>query len=105
MKTPDEIKAYIKATVAVQLPQIEPVGVREWVAARLTDPRPVRLSENPDGTIFGDFWLVTDDKDQRHYRIAYAPDDEAFGIVTPLSSGVDWYMGNYGSFKEAVEAM
>jgi hypothetical protein len=28
-----------------------------------------------------------------------------FGIVTALESGVEWYMGNYGIFIEAVDAM
>ena len=105
MKTHEEIKAYVQATVAEQLPQIEPAGVRNWILARLIEPRPVRLAEDPDGKTFGEFWLVTDHVDGQHYRIAYASDDDAFGIAIPLASGVDWYMGTYGSFKEAVESM
>jgi hypothetical protein len=91
--------------VAEQLPQVEPLGVREWIAARLTEPHQVQLPVDPEGTQVEDFWIVTDHKGGTHYRIAFSPNDESFGIVTPLASGVEWFMGSYGSFKEAVEAM
>ena len=105
MNSPDDIKAFIKKTVAEKLPQVQPAGVREWIAARLTEPYPVKLPVDPEGAQVEDFWIVTDHKDGKHYRIAFSPRDQAFGIVTPLASGVDWYMGNYGDFKQAVEAM
>ena len=105
MTAPDDIRACIRKTVAEQLPQIEPAGVRDWIAARLTEPYQTQLSVDAEGTQLEDFWIVTDHKDGKHYRIAFSPDDGAFGIVTALASGVDWYMGDYGTFKQAVEAM
>ena len=105
MNSPDDIRAYIKEAVAEQLPQVEPVGVREWITARLTEPYQVHLPVDSEGTQIEDFWIVTDHKDGKHYRIAFSPQDRAFGIVTPLASGADCYMGNYGDFKQAVEAM
>jgi hypothetical protein len=105
MNSPDEIGAFIKKTVAEQFPRVEPVDVRQWIAARLTEPYQVQLSANPEGTQVEDFWIVTDHKDGKHYRIAFSPQDAAFGIATPLASGVDWYMGDYGTFKEAAEGM
>ncbi len=105
MNSPDDIREFIKKTVAEQLPQVQPAGVREWIAARLTEPHLVQLPVDPEGTQVEAFWIVTEHKNGKHYRIAFSPRDQAFGIVTPLASGVDWYMGNYGSFKQAVEAM
>lgn len=105
MRTPEQIKTHIKTTVAEQLPRVTSEGVRDWITARLIEPYLLRLSENSEGTRFAEFWMVTDHKDGKHYRIAYAPDDDRFGIVTSLTSGVEWYMGNYGTFKEAVENM
>ena len=105
MKTPDEIKRYILETVEKQLPQVTPAGVREWISARLIEPYVVKLAVDPDGKQIEDFWIVTDHKDGKHCRIAYSPDDNSFGIVNPLKSGVEWYMGDYGSFKEASEGI
>ena len=105
MRTSDQIKAYIKATVADELPQVTLAGVREWITERLSDPYILRLSENSEKTKLREFWIVTDHKGGKHYRIAYDANDDSFSIVTSLASGVDWYMGNYGSFREAVENM
>jgi hypothetical protein len=91
MRTSDQTKAYIKATVADELPQVTLAGVREWITKRLTDPCILRLSENSEGTKLREFWIVTDHKGGKHYRIAYDADEDSFGIVTSLASGVDWY--------------
>jgi hypothetical protein len=104
MKAPEEIRAYIKRTVSEQLPQVEPAGLREWVAARVVDPYAVRMAVDPEGKQIEDLWVVTDHKDGPHYRIAFFPQDEAFGIVIPMASG-DYYMGDCGNFKQAVEAL
>jgi hypothetical protein len=104
MKSPEDTKAYIKRTVSEQLPQVQPIGLRVWIAARVVEPYPVRIAADSEGKQIEDFWIVTDHKDGRHYRIAFSPQDEAFGIVTALAAG-DWYMGDYGTFKQAVEAM
>jgi hypothetical protein len=105
MNSPDDIIAFIKKTVAEQLPQVEPLGVRKWIAARVTEPYHVQLPVDPEGTQVEDFWIVTDHKEGKHYRIAFCPQSGASGIPTPLASGVDWYMGDYGTFKQAVEGM
>jgi len=105
MKSQDEIKTFILDTVRTQLPEVSPTGVREWISARITEPHPIQLAVDPEGTQIEDFWVVTDHREGSHYRIAYSPDSEKFGIVTALESGVEWYMGDYGTFKEAVEAM
>ncbi len=91
--------------MAEQRPHVALAGVREWITARLTDPYVLRLSENAEGTILREFWIVTDHKGGEHSRIAYDADEDSFGRVTSLASGVDWYTGSYGSFKEAVENM
>lgn len=105
MTAPDDIRAFIRKMVAEELPLIEPAGVRDWIAARVTEPYQTQLSVDTDGTQIEDFWLVTDHKDGKHYRIAFSPAAGTFGIVTALASGLDWYMGDYGTFKQAVEAM
>ena len=104
MKSPEDPKAYIKRTVSEQLPQVEPIGLRKWIAVRVVEPYPAPIAVDPEGKQIEDFWIVTDHKDGKHYRIAFSPQHETFGIVTALASG-DWYMGDYGTFKQAVEAM
>lgn len=79
MTDPDDIRAFIRKTVAEQLPQIGPAGVRDWMAARLTEPYLTQLSVDAERTQFGEYWMVTDHKGRKHYRIAFSPDDGAFG--------------------------
>jgi hypothetical protein len=105
MKTSEEILKHIKNTIEQQLPEIEPIGVREWITDRITEPYPIRLPVDADGKHLDDFWMVTEHNGGAHYRIAYSAEYDSFGIVTPLASGIDWYMGDYGSFKHAVESM
>ena len=38
MTTPDDIRPFITKTVAEQFPQIEPTGVRDWIAALVPVP-------------------------------------------------------------------
>jgi len=105
MKSKTDIKEFIKRTVAAQLPLVEPRGIRDWIADRITEPYEAQIPVDPEGTQIEDFWIVTDHKGSQHYRIAYSTSDEAFGIVTTLESGQDWYMGDYGTFKEAAERL
>ena len=92
-------------TVEKRLPEVSPTGVRNWISARLTEPHPIQLAVDPEGTQIEYFWLGTGHREGNHYTIGYSPDSEMFGIVTALESGVEWYMGNYGIFIEAVDAM
>src|SRR5688572_3480494 len=50
MTAPDDIRAFISRKVAEQLPQIEPAGLRDWIAARLTEPYQTQLSVDAEGT-------------------------------------------------------
>lgn len=105
MRTAEETLKHIKNTVEQQLSTIEPIGVREWVKDRITEPYPIRLPTDADGKHMDDFWMVTKHKGGANYRIAYSAEHDSFGIVTPLASGIDWYMGDYGSFKNTVESI
>ena len=73
MSSPEDIKALIEKAVAEQLPQIEPAGVRTWITQRLTEPYQVQLPVDLEGSQIEDFWIVTDHKQGKHYRIAFAP--------------------------------
>jgi hypothetical protein len=79
--------------------------LRSWVDAHLIAPRQVRLVLDAHETSFKDVWLVTDHigVDDSSYRIVYDHEADAFGLECTLDSGVEWYMGNCGSFAEAVE--
>ena len=96
----------IRVAVSEGLPLLKP-HVRSWLRDHLIEPRAVVLATDPDGNVFKQLWLVTDHvgKDDSSYRIVYDGTAETFGLECTLNNGVEWYMGNYGSFSEAVEAM
>jgi hypothetical protein len=78
-----------------------------WVRRHLIQPRLVNLSTNQDGTSFKTLWLITDHvgKDDSSYRVVYDEDEQGFGLELTLNTGVEWYMGSYGTFSETVENM
>ena len=39
------------------------------------------------------------------YRVVYDEETKMFGLECTLSNGLEWYMGAYGTFEEAVENM
>jgi len=98
--TPDRISSKISESSALLAPHL-----RSWVDQHLVTPRQVRLATDADGTAFKNLWLVTDHvgTNDSSYRIVYDDDTDTFGLECTLDSGVEWYMGNYGSFSEAVE--
>ena len=96
----------LRVSVAEGLPVLAP-HLQSWVHAHLIEPRQVRLATDPDGTSFKDLWLVTNrtGENDPSYRIVYDDQAHLFGLECTLESGVEWYMGNYGSFSETVENM
>jgi hypothetical protein len=101
-----EIEEQITLKVTEGLVVLEP-HLQSWVRAHLIQSRQIQLSTNPNGNSFKDVWLITDHvgKEDSSYRIVYDQAEEAFGLESTLDSGVEWYMGNYGSFSETVENM
>ena len=101
-----EIEEQITLKVTGGLAVLEP-HLQSWVRAHLIQPRQIQLSTNPNGNSFKDFWLITDHvgKEDSSYRIVYDEAEQAFGLEVTLDTGVEWYMGNYGSFSETVENM
>ncbi|MBA2733808.1 MAG: hypothetical protein H0U54_13055 [Acidobacteria bacterium] len=81
--------------------------LRDWVRSHLIQPRQVSFSINQDGTSFKTLWLITDHvgKDDSSYRIVYDEDEQDFGLEVTIDTGVEWYMGSYGTFSETVENM
>lgn len=99
---PEEIKMKVAEGLAVLAPHL-----RDWLRDHLVDPYQIRFSVDTDGKSFRDLWLVTDHvggKDSS-YRIVYDEIEQSFGLECTLESGVEWYMGIYGSFSETVENM
>lgn len=101
-QTPERIRARISEGVASLAPHL-----RSWVDEHLIAPRQVRLALDAEGTSFKDLWLVTNHvgANDSSYRIVYNDEADAFGLECTLATGVEWYMGNYGSFAEAVQNM
>lgn len=101
-----EIEEQISLKVAEGLALIKP-HLRSWLRNHLIQPRQIKLSTDPHGHSFKDFWLITDHagKEDSSYRIVYDEDEKVFGLESTLDNGVEWYMGNYGSFSETVENM
>jgi hypothetical protein len=81
--------------------------LREWVQGHSIEHHQIRLATDPGGTSFKDLWLITDHNGQKDssYRVVYDEEAEAFGLECTLDSGVEWYMGIYGSFSQAVDSM
>jgi hypothetical protein len=106
MNQPNEVPALIKMKVAEALPILAP-HLQNWLRPHLVEPRLIRLSADADGTSFKDLWLVTDHtgEEDSSYRLVYDGDNHEFGLESTLDTGVEWYMGSYGSFSETVESM
>lgn len=101
-QTLDRIRAKISEGALLLGPQL-----RSWVEDHLILPREVRLATDVDGTSFKKFWLITDHvgTNDSSYRIIFDEETDSFGLECTLDSGVEWCMGNYGSFDEVVENM
>ena len=90
------------------------LGLRElseqnklWTRNHLVDPRQEPFSLEADGDQVALFWLVTDHtgKNDSSYRIVFDEQEDSFGLVVELASGTQWFLGIYGTFREALENM
>ena len=81
--------------------------LQDWLRVHLVPPRPIRVSFDPEGNSFKDLWLITDHTGEQDssYRVVYDENNQMFGLESTLDTGVEWYMGSYGSFSETVENM
>ena len=105
MDQSSNVPGLIKYRVAEEL-VILPPRLQAWVRTHLVEPRFCKFSVDHDGS-FKHFWLVTDHNGEHDssYRIVFDGEQEVFGLECTLESGVEWYMGSYGSFSDAVENM
>src|SRR5258705_4128568 len=106
MNESSHVPELIKSKVAYELTSLAP-HLQTWLRAHLIEPRLSRLSVDCNGPSSKAFWLITDHtgKEDSSYRIVYDGEHEVFGLECTLESGVEWYMGGYGSFSDAVESM
>ena len=100
--TPELIRTKISEDILLLAPHL-----RSWVEKHLIAPQQVPLALDPNGTSSKNFWLVTNHvgENDSSYRIAFNGETGAFGLECTLDSGVEWYMGDYGSFAETVQNM
>jgi hypothetical protein len=101
-----DIPSLIRKDIEEELPHISE-SLRPWLERHIVTPRLITLSINPEGSHTRDFWLVTDEvgKDDSSYRIVYDPDSQKYGLEMTLNTGVQWYMGPYGTFTKAVHSL
>ena len=106
MDQTSDVPGLIKNRVAKEL-VILPPHLQTWVRTHLVEPHLRKFSVDHDGSSFKHFWLVTDHNGENDssYRIVFDGEQEVFGLECTLESGVEWYMGSYGSFSDAVENM
>jgi hypothetical protein len=100
------VNELIKIKVAEGLVVLAP-HLQDWLRGHLVEPRPTQFSADADGKSFKDLWLVTDHtgENDSSYRVVYDENNQMFGLESTLDTGVEWYMGSYGSFSETVENM
>ena len=67
----------------------------------------IKLAVNSDGRGVSYYWLVTDNigVNDSSYRVVYDEEQNMFGLECMLANGIEWYMGAYGTFREAIENM
>lgn len=106
MNQSSDVPELIKKRVSEELVVLQH-HLQTWARTHLVEPRLHRFSVDPEGSSFRQFWLVTDHtgKNDSSYRILYDGEQNVFGLECTFKSGVEWYMGSYGSFSEAVENM
>jgi hypothetical protein len=101
-KPPEDLRGKVKEGLTLLPPHLQ-----SWVGAHLIEPRRLQLSTDLQGTSFKHLWLVRNHtgENDSSYRIVYDNDTQLFGLECTLESGVEWYMGKYGSFCETVQSM
>lgn len=97
---PNELRAKVTAELTGLAPHL-----KSWVEAHLTEPRRVRFATDAQATSFKYLWLVTDHtgENDSNCRVVYDSEAQMFGLECTLDTGVEWFMGNYGSFSETVQ--
>lgn len=78
-----------------------------WIKRHLVQPHIVDALLDLDQFETIPIWQITknDIEEKFPYSIAYNPSTHNYGIITDLSSGLKWYMGDYGSFTDAYMAL
>lgn len=73
----------------------------------LVKPALVECSRNSDGSEAVEVWVVLKENPDSDigYRVVYCEKDDGFGLATKLVGNIDWYMGSYGTFIKAYDAM
>src|SRR5258705_11797377 len=101
-----DIPTLIRNDIKEELPNLQK-WLREWLESHIVPPRQVRLSIDPEGKQSREFWLVTGEVGNKDssYRIIYDPESSKYGLECTLNTGVEWYMGPYGTFTKAAEAL
>jgi hypothetical protein len=81
--------------------------LKEWLMCHVIEPKKIKIAANLDGKTWTEVWLVTDNKSDNDssYRIVFDPGINTFGLECTLDSGLEWYMGAYGSLSETIEKM
>ena len=99
---PNELRGKVTAELTALAPHL-----KSWINAHLIEPRRVRLATDAQGTSFKYLWLITDHtgENDSNCRVVYDNEAQMFGLECTLDTGVEWYMGNYGSFSETVQNM
>jgi hypothetical protein len=106
MSQSKQLSELINMSIAEGLAVLAP-HLQDWLRAHLVPPRPIQVSVDLEGNSFKDLWLITDHtgKQDSSYRIVYDENNQMFGLESTLDTGIEWYMGSYGSFSETVENM
>ncbi len=62
---------------------------------------------DPDASETVLLWLVLEENpDQRNgYKVVYSEEKGMFGLAVRQADGTDWFLGGYGSFLDAYDAM
>lgn len=106
MNRSETVVEQINLKIQETLPALKP-DLCSWAQQHLIQPRKINLSLDSDGNTSKEFWLVTDHNGEADssYRVVYDVDEQVFGLEVTLESGIEWYMGAYGTFADAVENM
>ena len=96
----------IESGVRAGLPKLTP-QLRNWAEAHLVEPRPIRAAVDPEGLAHVELLQVTSDTgvDDSSKVVVFDPATRMFGLVIQLRDGPLWFMGAYGDFAIAVDAM
>ncbi|HQB19097.1 MAG TPA: hypothetical protein PK495_00810 [Bacteroidales bacterium] len=81
--------------------------LKKWLESYVIEPRKIKVVVNLQDMVWDEVWLITDNKEKyiSSYRIVFNPKENAFGLECTLESGIEWYMGTYGTLSETVESM